>query len=415
MKFHLSELLQGKESEYLEFKYDMYEIYSSDLNRKVLERMELLRDILSLMNIKRIDIDIDESYLIIGIGETNEKYNGRHKNINFVNDQTIIQLVQKHLDPSLTIEFKEFFLSGDKDNVSISEYSLPNYDRILIIILKRQKGVIYEFKKEIGNQDVGFERLGASYTRDCSHKRRIREIDRQEIREYPFVNVNLKLNEDQITKKLKTIYHEEFLNKKLNKVKNAILDDFENIKSMGTTNRKNFIADVEYYITKLKKFIIARNEHFKKINKIINFGIEIENESELVLKNIDVYIGSGKDCELIEKKPRFKEKPPNRDLCFREKSVISDILSSVMPAFSDLVNPTLNQINSNNYTINEEKNIITFHIDMLKQGYITKIPKILVKVPWLVNNTTLRISVVITIGEPYKTITENLDLLISYQ
>ena len=48
---NIRELLQSTECEYLDFKYGMYEILSPDYNRKILDRIELLRDIFSLINI----------------------------------------------------------------------------------------------------------------------------------------------------------------------------------------------------------------------------------------------------------------------------------------------------------------------------------------------------------------------------
>ena len=227
------ELLQSNECEYLDFKYGMYEILSPDNNRKILERMEFLRDIFSLINIKRTDIEIEESYLVIGVGETDQKYDGRHKNITFTNTQLIIQLVQEFIDPSLTIEFKENYLAGNYNNIVLSEVPAPDYDRILTFVFKREIGTVYEYKKEIGNNHIGVERVGATYTRDESHKRRIRESDRIKIRE--FLNVRLILmfenesNEFIIKKNLKKIHNDEELDEKLIKIKESLYQDLSSI------------------------------------------------------------------------------------------------------------------------------------------------------------------------------------------
>jgi len=176
-------LLKQAESEYLDFKFDIYDILSSVHNKKILERQELLRDILSLLNVKDSRINTNESYLIIGVDEVDEKYNGRHKNINFKDTQIIIQLVQEYIAPSFTIKFEEYFLSGDENNILLSDQQLPNYDRILLIKLIWDLGTVYEIKKEYGDSQIGFLRVGDSFTRDGSHKRRIMETDRIKIRE----------------------------------------------------------------------------------------------------------------------------------------------------------------------------------------------------------------------------------------
>ncbi len=45
MRKTLEELLEIKECEYLDFKYSIYKLFSSDNNLKILEIMELLRDV----------------------------------------------------------------------------------------------------------------------------------------------------------------------------------------------------------------------------------------------------------------------------------------------------------------------------------------------------------------------------------
>ncbi len=415
-KTELKELLLEEESEYLDFKYDMYDIFASNNNKKVQERTELLRDIISLVNIKRMDIEIDESYLIIGVDETNEKYNGKHKNINFIKNQTVIQLAQEYIEPSLIIEFKDFYLSGDRDNILISNKYDQNYDRILILILKRQKGIVYEFKKEIGNRYKGFERIGASYTRDGSHKRRIKESERRQIREYTVVDLNVKFIENPINKKFKTIYEEKILDNKLSYVKKGLVSDFNKFNSNQNLDEITFIADVDYYITKLKDYIIRRNRYFKELNKIIYFGIRIKNESELILKEDDFFLGCGhKECEFIEKKPIFEEKPPNRNNCFNKINALHDIIRSTMPNLENLLVAPYVQTDSKNYYIHDNKKILEIHFDKLKQKFSYEISNIIIKIPNLDDISKLRIPLYITIGDPYKTITKYLDLSISYQ
>ncbi len=212
----LHKLLQSMESEFLDFKLKMYEILSNEPNQKMRERLELLRDTLSLINIKRTDNIYTESYLVIGVGEKDGKYDGTHQPVEFTQYQTIIQLIQQYLNRSLTIDFYEAYLSGDKSNILIARKPSLNYDRILLIKIRRELEQVYEISKQLGNNQVGYLEVGESYTRDESHKRRLTESDRIAIR-----------GTRNISRVIK-IYHEIF---------NFLDDMFQG---------KGFIGDVDY-------------------------------------------------------------------------------------------------------------------------------------------------------------------------
>lgn len=172
-------LLITKECEFLDFKYEMYYLLDSDENKKDVARVEFLKDILSIVNNKK-DIFSKDSYLLIGIDEKKEKFTGNHKNINFNNNQVIIQIVQNYIKPSLTVEIEEYFIKDDYNNFEISLISKQGYNRNLIIHTIRDLGVVYEIKKQIGKVRPLNE--NDSLTRDGSHSRRISEEDRIKIR-----------------------------------------------------------------------------------------------------------------------------------------------------------------------------------------------------------------------------------------
>jgi len=179
----IKSLLKTKECEFLDFKKNMYKIFSKDNRTKLEQRKEFLKDVLGLVNNKRMEEIIGKAYIIIGIDEENQKYNGVHQNINFTNYQTLIYLVNEYISPKLEIEFVEFYISGNESNILISKGMKQGYDRILVIKLSYEIGTVYEIKKEIGNPIIKIEyyRKGTSFTRDGSHTRYITQEDREKL------------------------------------------------------------------------------------------------------------------------------------------------------------------------------------------------------------------------------------------
>lgn len=176
-------LLNIKECEYLDFKLTMHDLLSENKKRKWEQRKEFLKDLLSLINNKTYDNNPGKAYIIIGAGEKNGKYNSTHNNIEFIEYQTIIQLINEYITPKLSINFEEYYISRNKTNKLIANNEKDGYDRNLIIIVTYVIGTVYELKKEIGNPNfnVPYYHTGTSFTRDNSHARRLTHEDRVQI------------------------------------------------------------------------------------------------------------------------------------------------------------------------------------------------------------------------------------------
>ena len=192
---HIKSLILVRECEFLDFKFDMYNIFHTNNNARILNRQEFLRDVLSLVNIKRTEEVFKKSYLIIGLDENNGIYNGNHMHIDFNDFLTLTHIIQTYISPSLTAEFEEYFIMGDENNILLSKSPVSNFDRIIMIIFTRKISDVYEIKKEYGNKRVGLLRVGESYTRDGSSKRRITESDRIIIRSLKNIDLTLKFKE----------------------------------------------------------------------------------------------------------------------------------------------------------------------------------------------------------------------------
>jgi len=179
----IKKLLETKECEYLDFKNVMYKVLSKDNRTKLEQSKEFLKDVLSLVNNEKREGNTVISYIIIGVDETNQKYNGTHQNIEFTNYQILIQLINDHITPKLSIEFEEYYISEDQNNILISNKKEQGFDRNLIIKLYYEIGIVYEIKRKIGNPNlkVKYYNEGTSFTRDGSHTRRMNQEDRKKI------------------------------------------------------------------------------------------------------------------------------------------------------------------------------------------------------------------------------------------
>ncbi len=178
-------LLKEEECEYLDFKTDFYKFNNSDKKIKLESKKEFLKDILGLVNNFRKDRSLGISYLVIGVAETNDIYNGYHQNIKFNDIKTIKDLIQANIKPELiTIDLKEYYISGDKENISILKEKRDGYDRIIILIIKYESGNIFSLKKDFGNPQLGvpYYLENTSFYRDGSHTRTSPEEVRMKIR-----------------------------------------------------------------------------------------------------------------------------------------------------------------------------------------------------------------------------------------
>ena len=167
----------------MDFKSHMYKLNSENIKTKLAQKKEFLKDILGLINNKRYDDNFGKAYLIVGVSEEGGEYNGIHRNIDNVNKQSIIQILNEFIFPSIDIEINEYYISGDKDNLLFSNVNKKEYDRIILLTLKYEVGIVYELKKKIGNpaENVKFYYEGTSFTRDGSHTRRMMQLDRYKI------------------------------------------------------------------------------------------------------------------------------------------------------------------------------------------------------------------------------------------
>ncbi len=179
----ITTLLILRESEFLDFKLEMYKIFPKNTKYGLEQRKELIKDILSLINNKTEENNKGIAYLIIGIGETNEIYNGIHKNTEFNDYQTIIQIINEYINPKFNIVFREFFIAGDNKKILIKEKPTSGYDRNLLMKINYETGIVYEIKKDIGNIElkVPIYYSGLSFTRDISYIRLILQEDRERI------------------------------------------------------------------------------------------------------------------------------------------------------------------------------------------------------------------------------------------
>ncbi len=190
----IKKLLETKECEYLDFKIAMYDLFSEKKKTKWEQRKEFLKDILSLVNNKNMETSKGEAYIVIGVGEENEKYNGNHRNIDFTDEGSLIKLKNEFIGPKFKIEVEEYYIFGDQDNILIRVDNSVGFDRNIIIKLLYEVGVIYELKKDCGNStfNVEYYRKGTSFTRDGSIAIRMMQEDRNKILDINNIQKNLK-------------------------------------------------------------------------------------------------------------------------------------------------------------------------------------------------------------------------------
>lgn len=181
----VKELIGKKECEFLEFKSRMYDLHCKDKKRKLKQRMEFLKDVLSLVNISNTSLEEHYSYLLIGLGEKDEIYDGNHYNIEFNNFQTLNQLLDEFITPKLLAETQIYYISGNRSKILLEQTPKPNLNRNILIKIKHNPEIIYEIKKKIGAPNLGICEyfVGTSFTRDESHTRNLTQEDREKIME----------------------------------------------------------------------------------------------------------------------------------------------------------------------------------------------------------------------------------------
>lgn len=205
----IKKLLGTKECEFLDFKLAMYNIFPKNTPSGLEQRKEFLKDVLGLINNKRVENNDGKAYLLIGVSEENERYDGNHRNIDFTDNATLLRLINENIKPNLNVEIDDYYISGDNNNILIKSYKETGYERNIIIILSNDIGAVYEIKKRFGNPYLGVEYYyeGSSFTRDGSHTRRMIETDRVKIRNLLFSKKSEKL-ENQRKNKLNSYLKE---------------------------------------------------------------------------------------------------------------------------------------------------------------------------------------------------------------
>ncbi len=179
----IKKLLETKECEFLDFKLAIYSIFPKKSSTGLEQRKEFLKDVIALINNKRSEKNDGKAYILIGVGEKNEKYDGIHKKIDYDDYITLNQLINEYITPKLDVEFDEYYIFGDKNNILISINNIEGYDRNILFTLFYEVGTVYEISKRIGNPniDVKYYNEGTSFTRDGSITRRLRQEDRERI------------------------------------------------------------------------------------------------------------------------------------------------------------------------------------------------------------------------------------------
>jgi hypothetical protein len=422
---HIKSLIMVGECEFLDFKFDMYNIFHNNNNARILNRQEFLRDVLSLVNIKRTEKVFKKSYLIIGLDENNENYNANHIHIDFNDFLTLTHIIQTYISPSLTAEIEEFFIMGDAKNILLSKSPVSNYDRVIMIIFTHKIGDVYEIKKEYGNKGVGFLRVGESYTRDGSSKRRITESDRIIIRSLKNIDLTLKFKEGnqkfEIIKNIKAIHSSGLFDTKLDLIKESLMDRlFKVYESLPKSAMEDYKFSVNSYIEELKGFLIIRNNYFNELNKIISFELELVNQGTEKAKDIDVFITTREDMQFIKELPDKPENIPKIPSLSIPNSLnnlmnIGRILSSAIPndIFTSL-SPSIYQMKSKNYTEIENNNL-RVHLNELKQDFLYNIDTSYIKLDSMTKIKEIKLKYIIIIGEPSQTLKGELTLIVEKQ
>ncbi|MFX0073597.1 MAG: RNA-binding domain-containing protein, partial [Candidatus Hermodarchaeota archaeon] len=177
----IKKLLKRRECENLDFKLEFYKLFHEDPNKKNKARTDLIKDIISLSNIIKPELYFGPSYIIIGIDDDNDYYNGIYTSINLTRElsQIFFQIIKDYIDPTPNIELKHFFIAGDKKNIEISMRVKEGYNKVLLIIIKHQIGQIYEVKNNIYNI-----KKGQAFTRIGSHNKVLIQNERNLIQNF---------------------------------------------------------------------------------------------------------------------------------------------------------------------------------------------------------------------------------------
>ncbi len=320
----IKRLLNTTECIYLEFKSKMYEIQILNEKRKVHQRKEFIKDVLGLINNKSKENNTGKACLLIGIVEKKEKYNGKHRNIEFDNKQSLIQLINEFITPHIDIETIEFYISGNQNTIELSLEKRDGYDRCLLIKLDYQIGNVYEIKKKIGNPTLGipFYHVGTSFTRDGSHTRGITQEDRERILKLSIQNrndydyeyfeedesspryiENRTVNVDLIDNYIEIIKSRRRSNENMLKILDSIQNEAIKLDNFDLLNKEEATSVFNRFITFSSQFFQDYDDKVMRIilNMLRNFA---ENENINFLNTIN-RVFYDKLVELYLKRNRF--------------------------------------------------------------------------------------------------------------
>ena len=171
----IKRLLEERECEFLDFKSQMYDVISRDKKRKREQKAEFIKDVLSLVNNKTREKNLGVAFLQIGVGEENEKFNGKITNIEKIDEQPFLQALNNYINPQITLDFIEYYIRID-GSVEISLGEKDGFYRNYLIQLNYEVGTHYMIKKKLYGKNNSHIPT-TSWTRDCSHIRLIIKED----------------------------------------------------------------------------------------------------------------------------------------------------------------------------------------------------------------------------------------------
>lgn len=304
----IKKLLKTKEGPCLDFKFNMYNILSNVSQEKSYHRKELIKDVLALINNIYSEPEEGIAYLIIGVDETDEKFNGIHKNIAFKNTQMCLQLIRNYIKPIPNIKFVEYFISGNLKDIKIRKNPMFGYNRNLLIKIYYEIGTVYEVKQQIGTPNMSRIYLpkNISFTRMDSHTRELTQEDRQLIvdKKESKRKVNVAIIEyEQIIRDLQTKEYEQY------GIKGPFIDKIaEQLSALRNYEKGGFCKKtipLETTQIEYKEFKYKNREYLKigSINIIKledkKFFLESKDKTELIiLKNLKITLDYDKNNKI---------------------------------------------------------------------------------------------------------------------
>ncbi len=165
----IKKLLEERECEFLDFKSQMYDIISLDKKRKQEQKAEFIKDVLSLVNNKTKEKNLGVAFLQIGVGEENDKFNGKITNIEKIDEQPFLQALNNYITPQINLDFIEYYIRIE-GSVEISLSEKDGFYRNYLIQLNYEVGTHYMIKKKLYSKNTSYIPT-TSWTRDCSHTR----------------------------------------------------------------------------------------------------------------------------------------------------------------------------------------------------------------------------------------------------